>query len=261
MQRRNIFSRKKFAFFLLATVMAFFIAPPPASAVEMLRNLVPELAKGRSPSEAPYRFRCPVFGRCNHRIVGMFMVTRRKIREAWVVAAVPNEESCHSCTSRITLEVYRKRNGGWQKYRVWRDFDEAGNWGLVQPETVRMGRIDDRRMVFFLEGGFTNMGTTTESVDVYVIDDEDITPAGRYCLTYDNEGAITPENNIRLRKWSARYELGSMKGRPALIFHVKDGTGDNDTTVAFEFMGKGLRLFRDSLPDSRLHVPCGECAE
>lgn len=248
-------SRKVFAFLMLVAFVLPFAVPREAVAAEMLPNLVLKLAKGRDPSDGPYRFRCPVFGRCNHRIVGMFMVTRRGIPEAWVVAAIPNEESCHACASRMTLEVYRKRDGKWRKYRVWPNFAEWGSWGVVRPQEVRLARIDDRRMVLFLEGGFTNMGETIESMDIFIVDDEDITPAGHFCLSYDNEGAITPESNMRLEKWQARYELGTVKGKPGLIFHIHDEVGDNDATVAYEFMGKGLRL--RSPADKRLHDPCG----
>ena len=229
-----------------------------AVAAEMFRNLVVDRTKNLFPPSEKgkgYRFRCPVFGRCNHRIVGMFMVTRRGITEAWVVAAIPNEPDCHACASRMTLEVYRRQGGKWRKYRVWRNFAEWGAWGLVAPEEVRLGMIDDRRMILFLEGGFTNMGQTIESVEIFIIDDEDITPAGHFCLSYDNEGAVMPETGMKLEKWSARYELGSVKGKPGLIFHIDDEVGDDDATVTYEFMGKGLRL--RSPGDERLHDPCG----
>ena len=243
--------------FLLVAIL-FLAAPRAAEAAQMLPNLVLKLARGHDPAEGPYRFRCPVFGKCNHRIVGMFMTRRRGVPEAWVVAAIPNESDCHGCSSRMTLEVYRKRGGRWEKYRVWRNFADWGSWGVVRPQEVRMARIDNRRMVLFLLGGFAQMGEVTESMRVFVIDDEDITPARDFCLAYDNEAAITPESDIKLRKWSTRFRLRTVKGRPVLIFHIRDGTGNSHNTVVYEFMGKGLRLHPDSYPDPRLRFPCGE---
>ena len=251
-------SRKVFILLVLAVGILSLAAPRGAGAAEMLRNIVVEKTKNLfPPTEKGYRFRCPVFGRCNHRIVGMFMTERRGIPEAWVLAAVPNESDCHSCMSRLTLEVYRKQQGRWEKYRVWRDFDEAGGWGVVNPEFVRMAKIDDRRMVLFIEGGFTNMGQTMGYMSIYVIDDEDITPAREFCLHYDNEGEEIPGKKIKRFYWNASYRLGTVKGRPALIFHIKGKGKDDDNTVIYEFMGKGLRVNRDSYPDPRLRFPCG----
>ena len=257
----NGISRRVFAFLVLTAFILPIAAPGGAGAAEMLQNLVLKLAKGRDPARGPYRFRCPVFGKCNHRIAGMFMTERRGIREAWVLAAVPNEGGCATCTTRLTLEVYRKQGGKWQKYRVWRDFDENGSWGVVAPDSARLAKIDDRRMALFIRSGFTHMGVTMEYMSVYIVDDEDITPVRSFCLYYSNDGAVAPENGVKRKEWSVRHELGAVKGRPALIFHIKSKGKEDDNTVIYEFMGKGLRLHRESFPDNRLHVPCGECAE
>ena len=241
--------------------LALFLSPfllasmaPHAPAAEMLHNMVLTLARGQDPADGPYRFRCPVFGRCNHRIVGLFQTRRRGISETWVVAAIPNESDCHACTSRMTMEVYRKRGGRWRKHRAWRNFTEWGNWGIVRPSEVRMGRIDNRRMILFLEGGTTQMGETTEALEVFIIDGEDITPVRRFCIHYDNEGAITPEMPMKHEKWSARYELVTINGRPALVFHLRDETTGNTGTMVYEIVGRRLRLRHGG--DVRLENSC-----
>ena len=259
MQNGFAIPRRTFAFLVLTILVLPLAFPSGAMAARMLPNLVLKLAKGHDPEQGPYRFRCPVFGRCNHRIAGMFMTERQGVPEAWVLAAVPNEGGCATCTSRLTLEIYRKQDGKWVKYRAWRDFDENGSWGVVAPESVHLVKVDDRRMMLFLTSGFTHMGETMEYMSVFFVDDEDITPARGFCLYYDNESGVTPENGVELRKWRVRYTLGEVKGKPALIFHIKGRDKDDDNTVIYEFMGKGLRLHRESSSDIRLHVPCGEC--
>lgn len=224
--------------------------------MEMLHNIVLDRTEGLSTAQGGYRFRCPVFGTCNHRIVGMFLVRRRGYSETWVVAAIPNEHSCHACTSRLTLEVYRKRGGKWRKHKVWRNFAKAGNWGVVQPEGVRMGKIDERRMIIFVHSPFFQMGEAAEGVDVFIIDDVDVTPASAFCVHYDNEAAITPDTGMRLAKWRVRYELVSVNGKPRLVFHITDEAGGHNNTVIYGIIGKGLRP--ESLTDIRLRIPCGE---
>ena len=140
----NVILRRVLAFLVLTTFILPITTPRGADAAEMLRNIVVEKTKNLfPPTEKGYRFRCPVFGKCNHRIVGMFMTERRGVPEAWVLAAVPNESDCHGCMSRLTLEVYRKQQGKWEKYRVWRDFDEAGSWGVGESGIGAHGQ--DRR--------------------------------------------------------------------------------------------------------------------
>lgn len=236
--------RLSFVSFLLLTIIIILPSGATrfANAAEMLHNIVLDLAKGKDPVDGPYRFRCPVFGKCNHRIVGMFQTQRAGFPEIWVVAAIPNEESCRACASRMTIEVYRKDGGQWRKYRVWRNFAEWGNWGIVRPEEVRLGKIDERRMILFLQGGATHMGQTIEAVETFIIDDEDITPVRRFCIYYDNEAAITPETPLKHEKWSARYQLTTVDGKPALVFHLRDEVRGEKNTVVYEVMGKGLRL-------------------
>ena len=236
------------------TIAGAWLAPRIAMAAEMLRNMVPELAKGHDPFDGPYRFRCPVFGRCNHRIVGMFRTMRAGVPEIWVIAAIPNEESCHACASCMTLEVYRKRGGKWRKHRVWHHFTEWGSWGVVAPQEVRLGKIDERRMILFLQGGGTHMGQTVEVVEIFIIDDEGVTPARRFCLAYDNEGAITPDTPMKRAKWNARYALTTVNDKPALVFRLRDEATGANGIVTYEIMDKGLRLRPPG--DERLENGC-----
>ncbi len=251
--------RKGFWPKVLPVLLLFFLIAPsaairPAAAVEMLHNVVLDLTKGRDPYKGPYRFRCPVFGTCNHRIVGIFFVKRRGIFEAWVVAAVPNESDCHACASRMTLEIHRRQGGRWRKHQAWRDFTEWGDWGVVRPREVRLGKIDDKRMILFLQGAGTHMGLTVDVAEIFIIDNEDITPVRRFCLAFDNEGALTPELSMKHVKWSARYRLTTVNGRPALVFRLRDDVKNEQRTVTYEIMGKGLRL--RSPGDDRLENGC-----
>ncbi len=226
-----------------------------AKAAEMLHNIAAQRAARLFEAGGKYRFPCPVFGTCNHRIVGLFQVRRAGTPETWVVAAIPNEEACHACTSRMTLEVYRKRHGKWRKHRVWRHFDEWGTWGRVSPGWVRMARVDDGRMMLFLHLPFLQMGEQTETMRVYIVDDRGVSPAGDFCLTYDNEGAVLPGSGMKVIKWDADYELASYDGRPKLVFRITGDAGLATNTVAYEIQGRGLRL--SSPPDLRLNTPCG----
>lgn len=246
--------RKVFALLVLFLSLVPLAGQRIASAAEMLHNMVLDLAKGRDPFDGPYRFRCPVFGKCNHRIVGMFQTQRAGRPAIWVVAAIPNEESCHACSSRMTIEVYRKQDGRWRKHRVWRKFTEWGNWGIVRPEEVRMGKIDERRMILFLQGGATHMGQTIEAVETFIIDNEDITPVRRFCIHYDNESAITPDTPLKREKWSARYKLTTVDGKPVLVFRLRDDVTGEKKTVIYEIVGKGLRP--RSSGDDRLENGC-----
>ncbi len=242
--------------YLFLLVVVFVCAwTRPVMAAEMLHNIAAERAARLFDAGGKYRFSCPVFGTCNHRIVGIFKTRRAGVPEAWIVAAIPNEESCHACTSRLTLEVYRKRGGKWRKHRVWRNFDEAGSWGRVSPAWVRMGKIDDERMMLFVHTPFLQMGEQTENLQVYIIDDRDVSPAGSFCLSYSNEGAILPDSGMQMFEWEADYTLASSDGRPKLVFRIRGNAGPARNTVVYDIVGKGLRLA--SSPDPRLNSLCG----
>ena len=248
-----LFMRMALIFIVLLAGFLFPIASHASA--EMLHNVVLEKTGGRFVPERGFRFPCPVFGRCNHRIIGVFLTHRAGAEEAWIIAAIPNETSCHACMSRLTLEIYRKKRGTWRKYRVWRNFTEAGNWGVVDPEWIRLGKIDDRRMIFFLHSPFLQMGIGVETLDVFIVDDKKISPAGQFCLSYNNEGANLPDNGMDMIKWGAQYALVSLSGQPKLSFTITGNKGPERRIVVYDIKGKSLHLATPS--DPRLRIPCG----
>ena len=206
------------------------VLPSRAQSADMMVNLTAQLSqhlfdeRSSAAGARGYTYACPVFGRCNHRIVGLFIDQVGGRQRAWVVAAYPNEDDCHACTSRMTVEIYDRKAGRWHKTAAFRNFTEWGDWGTVAPKEVKLARLDRGRAVLFLDLSFMGQGYVEESMRAFLVSDARIRAIGGLSIGEDNSGAV--EDEAAASWWKATYQVqDGERGRPELVVRVTDNRG------------------------------------
>jgi len=230
---------------LLFLVCMMWTGINDAKAAEILVN---EISRNAPEDNVAGSFACPVLKRCDHRVVGLFRPAGDG-RKAWVVRAVPNEDSCHACTSKMTLLEYRKTANGWKRVRSYSDFTEWGTWGKVRPQWVSLARLKDGRILLLMRVPDVHFGVVTDVLSVYVTNGDSVARAGIFSTQYDTEGY---GDGAPLVQWQAAYGLRERNGRVMLEFHIHDRSGGKNTSSRFILVGN--RFEADGETDKRLSV-------